>query len=79
MPPFKALHIFPLFCASALTFGSMIPFFRPHHAIREFGLPERIAVSQPAQASFVISGARGSVIGMAMWIFYLQGKLKAVA
>ena len=55
-----------------------MPFWNPGGAILEFGLPERNAVSQPAQACWVVSGARISTLGMAMWAFYLKGNLEAV-
>jgi hypothetical protein len=75
---FHPFHIPPLLVASALTFGGLIPFWNPAGAILEFGLPERIAISQPAQACFVVSGARVSALGMAMWIFHLKGMLVGV-
>ncbi|KAJ7148811.1 hypothetical protein C8R43DRAFT_1129033 [Mycena crocata] len=78
MPPFWLLHLGPLFVATALTLGGTMPFWNPIGAIREFGLPEHIATSQPAHTSFIVSGARTSALGMAIWIFYLQGKLAAV-
>ena len=76
--PFHLLHVPPLLVATALTVGGMMPFWNPDGAIREFGLPERIAVSPPAHACFIISGARISALGMALWVFYLQDKLAAV-
>ncbi|EXJ67066.1 uncharacterized protein A1O5_09712 [Cladophialophora psammophila CBS 110553] len=75
---FRTLHAPVLLVATCLTFGGMIPFWNPHGAILEFGLPERIAISEPAHTSFIISGARVSALGMAIWVFYLQGKLAAV-
>lgn len=72
------MHIPPLLIATGLTYGGTIPFWKPAAAIREFGLSEGFAQSQPAQQSFVIGGARVSIIGVAMWIFYLQGKLPEV-
>jgi len=46
---FSLYHIPTLFVATATTFGGLIPFFNAEDAIREFGLPERIAISKPAQ------------------------------
>ncbi|KAJ9144139.1 hypothetical protein NKR23_g6198 [Pleurostoma richardsiae] len=75
---FTPYHIVPLFVASATAFGGLIPFWDPAGAIREFGLPERVAAAKPAHACFVISGARISSLGTAIWIFYLRGDLSAV-
>jgi hypothetical protein len=58
--------------------GAVMPLWNPQGAIRAFGFPERIATSQPAQACFTVYGARATCLGMAIWIFYLQGKLQAV-
>lgn len=35
-------------------------------------------MSEPAHVGFIVYGARISVIGMAIWVFYLQGKQAAV-
>ena len=78
MSTFSPYHTLPLFIGTALGVGGLMPFWNPAGAIREFGLPERFAISQPVQQSFVISGARVSVLGAATWIFYLQGNLAAV-
>ncbi|KIW89011.1 uncharacterized protein Z519_10496 [Cladophialophora bantiana CBS 173.52] len=75
---FRTLHAPVLLVATCLTFGGRIPFWNPHVAILEFGLPERIATSEPTHASFVISRARVSALEMAIWVFNLQGKLAAV-
>lgn len=58
--------------------GAVLPLWNPERAIRMFGFPERIATSQPAQACFAVYGARATCLGMAIWVFYLQGKLQAV-
>jgi hypothetical protein len=47
---FGLRHIPPLFAAATTTFGSVIPFFNAEYAIHEFGLPQRRAISKPAQA-----------------------------
>ena len=77
MPPFRPLHIPPLLMATSMAIGAVMPLWNPEGAIRLFGLPERIATSQPAQACFTLYGSRATCLGMAIWIFYLQGKLKA--
>jgi hypothetical protein len=78
MQSFRPMHLPPLVIGTLLSLGGMIPFWDSPRAIREYGLPERFAVSAPAQACFVISGARISALGMAIWIFYLRGQLAAV-
>jgi hypothetical protein len=78
MPPFRLLHVPPRLVATAFTFGCKMPFWNADGVIREFALLERIAVSQLARVCFIISGVQISALEMAMWIFYLQGKLTAV-
>ncbi|KAI9644960.1 hypothetical protein NHQ30_006995 [Ciborinia camelliae] len=78
MSAFTLRHIPPLFVATALTFGGLIPFFNAEYAILEFGLPKRIAVSKPAQSIMILSSARISAIGIALFTFYFQGKYTAV-
>ncbi|KAI9699180.1 MAG: hypothetical protein M1820_007259 [Bogoriella megaspora] len=68
----------PLIVAIATTFGGLLPFFNPQYAILEFGLPERIATSQPAQAVMVTQSARITAIGMSIFTFYYQGNFAAV-
>lgn len=55
-----------------------MPFFNAEYAILEFGLPQRIAISKPAQSTMIVSSARITAIGLAMFTFYWQGKLAAV-
>jgi hypothetical protein len=45
---FAFRHVPPLFVATALTFGGLMPFFDAEAAILEFGLPKQIAISKPA-------------------------------
>ena len=74
---FAIRHIPGLFVAATQAFGGPLPLPNANWArwpILEFGLPERIATSQPAQAIMMISGARTSVIGLAMLIFHYQQK-----
>ncbi|KAI8722445.1 hypothetical protein NCS52_00388400 [Fusarium sp. LHS14.1] len=75
---FSPWHIPPLFIASAFTLGGLLPFVNPARAIREFGLPEGIARSQPAHTCFAVYGSRVSIMGVSMWIFYLRGELKTL-
>lgn len=75
---FALLHIPPLLVATALTFGGLMPFFNAEYAILEFGLPSRVAISKPAQSIMIVSSARITAIGMALFTFYLQGHLEAV-
>ncbi|EEH48600.2 uncharacterized protein PADG_04679 [Paracoccidioides brasiliensis Pb18] len=72
---FTPRHIPPLLVAAAMTFGGLIPFYNAEYAIKEFGLPQRIAVSKPAQSVMLTASARISAIGLALWAFYSQGKL----
>ena len=78
MPAFSPWHILPLFVATAHAVGGLFPFWDPVWAIREFGLPQRIAVSQPAHQAFVINGSRSTIIGVIIWVLYLQDNLGAV-
>ncbi|KAK7064829.1 multicopper oxidase type 1, secreted [Favolaschia claudopus] len=70
-------HIPPLFVAFALTFGGLYPFFDAPGAIREFGLPNHVATSSPAQSVMKLSSARGSAIGLALFAFYLRKQYAA--
>jgi hypothetical protein len=76
--PFYINHILPLLLGTALTIGGMMPFWDAFGAIRAYGLNENFANSKPAQTSFVMSGARTTCLGLLIWIFYLQGKLREV-
>ena len=67
-----------LLLASSITFGGFIPFWDAEYAIRLFGLPGRIAVSPTAQSVMILSSARISAIGMAIFIFMYQRKYAAV-
>lgn len=75
---FRPLHLVPLFVATANTIGGTMPLWNPPGALRKFGLPERFALSPLAHTCFVVSGARTSVLGAAIWIFYLRAQLEAV-
>ena len=67
-----------LLVATALTFGGLMPFFNAEHAILEFGLPRRIATSQPAQAVMIVSSARITAIGLAIYAFHYQQMYSSV-
>jgi hypothetical protein len=55
-----------------------MPFLNAEYAILEFGLPERIAVSKPAQSVMILSSGRITTLGLALFTFYFQRKLAAV-
>ena len=78
MENFRPRHTFPLLVGAIMTTGAIMPLINPAAAIRAHGFPDRIALSEPAQACFTIYGARSSAFGAAIWIFFLQGKLAAV-
>lgn len=75
---FALRHIPTLAVATALIFGGLIPFYNAAGAISEFGLPERIASSPPAQVIMAVNGARNTAPGLVIWPLYLQGMLSAV-
>ncbi|KAL4781647.1 hypothetical protein BJX76DRAFT_363447 [Aspergillus varians] len=72
---FALHHIPPLFVATATTLGGLIPFFNAEYAIQEFGLPQRIAVSKPAQSIMILKCGRITALGLTLGTFYAQGKL----
>jgi hypothetical protein len=76
--PFRLTHIPTIFVASALTFGGMVPLLAPEAAIREMGLPLRLAKSAEAQSIMTLGMGRTTVIGIALWTFYLQDKFEEV-
>lgn len=55
-----------------------MPFFNAEYAILEFGLPPRIATSKPAQSIMIVSSARITAIGLALFIFFFRGQLEVV-
>lgn len=75
VPHFAIHHIVPLFVATATTLGGLMPFFNAEHAIREFGLPPRIAESKAAQSVMILKCGRITALGLALCTFYAQGKL----
>jgi hypothetical protein len=72
---FTVTHILPLLVTAALTLGGLMPFLDAEFSIREFGLPSQAAISRPAQSIMMTSAGRGTAIGMALAILYIQGKL----
>ncbi|KAL4951178.1 hypothetical protein BDW69DRAFT_170679 [Aspergillus filifer] len=77
-PHFALHHVPPLFVATATTLGGLSPFFNAEAAIKEFGLPDRIATSKPAQSAWILKCGRITALGLAIWTFYAQGKLEEV-
>jgi hypothetical protein len=78
MSAFNYTHLPTLFVATALTFGGMWPLYNPQSAIREMGFPARIHTSKEAQAIMTLGMGRTTCIGLALWTFYLQGKLEVM-
>jgi hypothetical protein len=72
---FTITHIPPLLVTAALILGGLMPFLDAEFAIREFGLPSQAAISKPAQSIMMTSAGRGTAIGLALAILYIQGKL----
>ncbi|KAJ0426921.1 hypothetical protein BJY00DRAFT_3087 [Aspergillus carlsbadensis] len=72
---FTPAHLPMLFIATTQSLGGLIPILFPTRAILDFGLPPRIANSQPAHPVMVVAGARTTTIGLILWAFYAQGKL----
>ncbi|KAK1703555.1 uncharacterized protein BDZ83DRAFT_595239 [Colletotrichum acutatum] len=71
-------HIFPLFVATTTTFGGLLALFNPTGSIKAFGLPDRIASSPTAHATFSLSSARTSVIGLLIYTFHARGDFRAI-
>jgi len=72
---FSPRHIPALFIAFIQTFGGLWPIFgSTSAAMREFGLPARIADSREAQTAFIVGAGRTTVIGVIMYTLYFQGK-----
>ena len=71
-------HIPGLFVAFTQTFGGPPSFFNPKWCIEKYGLPDSIADSKPAQTMMVVSSARMTAIGLALFTFHFQGDYAAV-
>jgi Domain of unknown function (DUF4267) len=75
---FALRHVPPLLVATVLTFGGLMPFFNAEYAILEFGLPKRLAISKPAQSIMMVSSARVTAIGLALFTLYFQENFAAL-
>ncbi|KAG8671750.1 hypothetical protein FPOAC2_05108 [Fusarium poae] len=75
---FSPWHIPAVFIATAFTFGGLLPFVSPARAIREYGLPERVANSQHAHTAFAIYGSRVTAYGILLWLCYLRRQYEMV-
>ncbi|WJG35508.1 centromere kinetochore component CENP-T-domain-containing protein [Fusarium oxysporum Fo47] len=71
-------HIPAMFMGTAFTLGGLLPLRAPDRAMREYGLPEGIVRSEPAQLAFGIYGTRVAAYGVALWTFYLRGEYHVV-
>lgn len=71
-------HIPGLFVAFTQTFGGPPSFFNPRWCIQKYGLPDTIADSKPAQTMMVVSSARMTAIGLALFTFHFQHEFAAV-
>lgn len=75
---FALRHILGLFIASTQTFGGQASFFDPKWCIEKYGLPDRIASSKAAQTMMIVSSARMSAMGIALFVFHYQQKYDIV-
>ena len=78
MDQFSPRHIPALLIGTTFTFGGALPFFNAARAIKEFGLPPRIAQSPTAHPVMAAYGARCMAIGIAIHALYAQRMLRAV-
>lgn len=78
MPDFQRRHIPALFVANTMGIGAIWPLWKPSAAIRAFGLPPRLQHSPDAQTIFPLYGSRATILGAAIWVFWLQGKYVAL-
>ncbi|CAG9952196.1 unnamed protein product [Clonostachys rosea f. rosea IK726] len=78
LPPFSPRHIPPLFIATAFTLGGLLPLWNPARAIREYGLPERVAESPTAHSPFAAYGSRTTIIGVVMWTLYIRREYRSL-
>ena len=75
---FALRHIPGLFVAATETFGGQYSFIDPKWCIEAYGLPDRIASSQPAQTMMIVNSARMSCLGIAMFIFHFRQQYELV-
>lgn len=72
---FSLCHIPTLLCATVLTLASPMTFFLPLPSlIDSFGFPPHIANSPAAWPIFQANNARGTVLGVLMFYFYVKGR-----
>ena len=76
--PLLIRHAPPLLIATTFTFGGLIPLWNAERAMLEFGLPMRVAMNPSAQSVMIVSSARVTAIGLALWTFYFKGQFTAV-
>lgn len=74
---FELRHVPALFAATAMTFGGLWTFFDPRGAMREFGLPERIASTPQAAAVMHLNNARTTTLGLCLYTLYFTGQFPA--
>ncbi|TKX25760.1 hypothetical protein C1H76_1906 [Elsinoe australis] len=75
---FQPRHFPALLLATTLALGGTMPLFNGERAIQEFGLPQRIAISKPAQTVMTTSSARVSAVGLSIWAMYFNGHYQAI-
>jgi hypothetical protein len=75
---FTLRHILPLLLATTTAFGGFMPLRDPEGAIRLFGLPRRIVISKTAHPVMILSSARISTIGIAIWMLYFRKPYEAI-
>jgi hypothetical protein len=76
--PVPLNHILPLFIGTSVTLACTPAYFNQAHAIRMYGLPERIATSPAAYSPWILYSSRIQAIGMMILIFYAKGDYAAV-
>lgn len=74
----SARHIPALLVASSMTFGGMWPMFNARRAMLEFGLPALVADTPQAAPVMIIDGARTTIIGLLVFMFYSRGQMELV-
>ena len=75
---FSLRHIPALGVAVLHLIGGAVTLFNPRRAVMGFGLPMRVAESAGAPPLMGIFGARATVIGVLIVIFYARDQLAAV-
>lgn len=67
---FNPRHVPALFTATVMTFGGLWSYWDPRAAMREFGLPDRIASAPAAAAVMHLHNARTTVLGLCLYALY---------